>query len=329
MQRRLWSFWPKSRKARFFLVVLVVAVAIIIGFFVQSAKKPQPPSFDAGGIALKLRQDQIDRLNQDSDHDELKDWEEILYHTDPHNPDTDGDGTPDGEEVKLGRDPAKPNTAKSPKKPDDYFAIATPLTDSAAPAGAAPNLTADFTRTFLRGPLAQMLAGEQPDIDTKNVKRYADKLKGGSVLKDAQRFTATDIHINPATDNQTVIQYLASIQEIFGALNLRGRNELDVVGEVLTNQDYSGLAELAPYPDAYQKSIARLVTLHVPKNHVDLHLSVLNYLSRFKRSTELFQAMETDPILTILAINERLELNGEFNAYLAQSIPKIIAGLKK
>ncbi|MFY9462646.1 MAG: hypothetical protein WAP52_00475, partial [Candidatus Sungiibacteriota bacterium] len=200
MKRRLRSLWPTSRKARFFLVVLIVIAAIVIGFLFLRTKKPQP-SFDGGGIALKLRQDQIDKLNQDSDADGLKDWEEILYHADPHNPDTDGDGAPDGEEVKLGRDPTKPNTAKSPKKPNDYFATAEPLTDSVAPALAAPNLTADFTRTFLRGPLAQMLAGDQPNIDTKNVEQYADKLKGGSVLANAPRFTAADIKISPATDD--------------------------------------------------------------------------------------------------------------------------------
>jgi len=214
-------FLPTSHTARFFLVVLVVMLVILIGFFALRAKKPRQ-QFDTGNIALKLRQDQIDRLNQDSDADGLKDWEEALYHTDPHNPDTDGDGTPDGEEVKLGRDPTKPNTAKSPKKPDDYFATAEPLADNVGTSGvASKNLTADFTRTFLRGPLAQMLAGDQPNIDTKGVENYADKLKGGSVLADAPRFTAADIKINPATDDQTIIQYFTSVQEVFRILNRR------------------------------------------------------------------------------------------------------------
>jgi hypothetical protein len=54
-------------------------------------------------------------LNNDADRDGLKDWEEVLWKTDPNNPDTDGDGTKDGEEVKEGRDPTKkgPNDSLS------------------------------------------------------------------------------------------------------------------------------------------------------------------------------------------------------------------------
>ena len=332
MNRRLRSLWPTSRRARFFLVVLVVVAAIISGFFLLrlslNRKKPQP-SFDTKNIALKLRQDQIDKLNQDSDADGLKDWEEALYHTDPHNPDTDGDGTPDGEEVKLGRDPTKPNTAKSPKRPNDYFATAEPLTDSAAPAGAAHNLTADFTRTFLRGPLAQIIAGGQPNINTQGVTQYADKLKGKSVLSDAPRFTTKDILVSPMNDVGAVEQYLASFREIFERLKVRGRNELDIVAEALTSQDYSVLAELAPYPDAYQKAIRDLRTTSVPKDLAEFHLTMINYLSKFKRSTELFQSIESDPILGIIAINERLVLNDTFNASLANFKVEIIAAFKK
>lgn len=328
----LRRFMPASHKAKIVFAVLAVAAAIlIIGFFALRAKKPEP-SFDAGNIALKikLRQDEIDRLNQDSDADGLKDWEEMLYHTDPHNPDTDGDGTLDGEEVKLGRDPTKPNTAKSPKKPDDYFATAEPLADK-NPASLTPdkNLTADFTRTFLRGPLAQILAGDQPDIDTKNVERYADRLKGRSVLGDAPQFTIKDITINPANDPKTIGQYLESFRDIFGTLGLRGRNEMDVVAEALTSQDYGVLVEITTYPNAYQKALDNLRTTPVPKHLVSFHLAMLNYLSKFKRSNELFQKMESDPVLSIITINERLALNDTFNSSLTSFRTEIIAAFKK
>ena len=330
MNTRLGQFLPKSRKARFILACLVVLALVIATILAIAARQKQkPPVFD-GKIALNLREDQLARLRQDSDSDELKDWEEILYHTDPRNPDTDGDGTPDGEEVRQGRDPTKPNTSKDTKKPNDYFAAAAPLADSAAPAGAAPNLTADFTRTFLRGPLAQMLAGTEPQVDTKGVERYADRLKGNSVLADAPRFTATDIKINPATDDQTIVQYFAAVKETFRLLSSsRGRNELDIVADALINQDYSGTAELAPYPDAYQKAINNLKALHAPKDFSDYHLALLNYLSKFKRSVELLQKIESDPILGILTINERLKLNDELAASLNRFKEKTLTESKK
>src|SRR3990167_7988543 len=53
-------------------------------------------------------------LSSDSDNDGLKDWEELLWKTDPRNPDTDGDGTTDNEEILAKRDPRKPG-------PDDLM----------------------------------------------------------------------------------------------------------------------------------------------------------------------------------------------------------------
>ena len=41
---------------------------------------------------------------KDSDNDGLKDWEEVLWKTDPNNPDSDGDGMNDNEEVLSERD---------------------------------------------------------------------------------------------------------------------------------------------------------------------------------------------------------------------------------
>jgi len=174
-----------------------------------------------------------------------------------------------------------------------------------------------------------MLAGDQPNIDTKGVENYADKLKGGSVLADAPHFTAADIKINPATDDQTAIQYFTSVKEIFRVLNLRGRNEMDIVADALTSQDYSGLIEIASYPDAYQQAINNFKALNVPKNFSDYHLALLNYLSRFKRSTEILQQLETDPILGILIINERLRLNDDLAASLNRFQEKLVANSKK
>lgn len=326
MYRWFELFWPTSRKARFFLVVLIVAAAIIAGFFALRAKKSQP-SFDGERIALKLRQDRIEKLQQDSDHDGLKDWEEILYHTDPHNPDTDGDGTSDGEEVKLGRDPTKPNTSKNPKKPSDYFTASTPLPDSASTPNTGTNLTADFARSFLRQPLAKLLVGEKANIDTKAVERYADQLKGRSMLADAEHFTAADIRTIP-DDKTAAAQYLNSLQRIFNTLDARGDNELIIISDAIESQDYGAVALIATYPDAYQKAITDLGALPTPKGLADFHLSVLNYLSRFKRSVELLQGTETDPILAILVINERLKLNIEFSKYLDSAKDKIVAQLQ-
>ena len=298
---------PNSRNARFFLVVLVLVVAIILAFFYWRSRRGTLPPDIERGLARTLRAEELKALSRDSDGDGLRDWEELLFRTDPQNRDSDGDGTPDGEEVKQNRDPKKAG-------PEDPLGAATP--QEAAQSDESKNLTADFTRQFLREPLAQIVAGKEAQIDTRAVERYAARLTRQSVLSDAPRFSKADIRIDSAPTKESITKYFTRFGAIFTALSKRGKNEIDIVTEVFRNQDYGELAGLTLYPDAYQKAVDDLRSLAAPKDAADFHLSVLNYLSKFKRSVELLQKAESDPILAMLAMHERLKLNDEFDASL-------------
>lgn len=319
MYSKLWRFLPTSRKARLILAVLAVGTGLfVIKFlFFRPAGRLAPAD---EGLVLKLHQEQLEKLREDGDGDGLKNWEEVLYQTDAANPDTDGDGTSDGEEIKQDRDPVI-------KGPDDHFATSTPLDTRVK--DPETNYTRDFTRNFLRGPISQIVAGGKPTVDIKAVERYADTLSKRSVLADAPRFTMADIHTSPITDEVAIVQYLTSFDKIFKTIGARGKNEVDIVAEVFQTQGYGGLADLDTYPDVYQKAINDLGAISAPKNLAEFHLSVLNYLSQFKRSVEFFQKTESDPLLAMLAFKERFVLNDEFSAYLNHSKDDIVAQLKK
>ena len=93
------------------------------------------PDIDAvGAIGAGLR--------PDSDGDELRDDEELLFFTDPFNPDTDGDGVDDGTEVAEGADPLVPSgTTTVASEPDlgaatgEKESATTPSDETAALAG--------------------------------------------------------------------------------------------------------------------------------------------------------------------------------------------------
>lgn len=277
----------------------------------------QRPPIDEG-LVLKLHQQQLEKLREDSDGDGLKNWEEIIYQTDAANADTDGDGTPDGEEIRQDRDPAL-------KGPDDHFATSTPLDPSAK--SPETNYTRDFTRTFLRGPVSRIVAGGQAALDVKAVERYADTLSQKSVLADAPRFTTKDIVIDRSNSKKVLDTYLESYTNIFDALNGRGENEVDVIVRALNIQDYTPLDDIADYPGEYQRAINKLRTLRVPERLADSHLTALNTLSQFKRSVELMLRLETDPLLAILALRERASISEEFNQSLADFRAVIVAEL--
>ncbi len=81
-----------------------IGVGVVIIFFAVMLLKPS-----AKESALTNKESQtpsqtpslgVEGLT-DTDQDGLKDWEEVLWKTDPNNPDTDGDGITDYEEAKI------------------------------------------------------------------------------------------------------------------------------------------------------------------------------------------------------------------------------------
>ena len=316
---QFWRFLPTSRKARLILVVLAVGAGLFLLKLIFFRPAGQRTPVDEG-LVLKLHQEQLEKLREDSDGDGLKNWEEIIYQTDATNADTDGDGTPDGEEIKMDRDPAI-------KGPNDHFATSTPMDTTIKDPGT--NYTRDFTRTFLRGPVSQIVAGGQAAIDIKAVEQYADKLSQQSVLADASRWTTKDIVIDRSNSKKILDTYLESYTNIFDTLNGRGENEVDVIVRALNIQDYTPLNDIADYPAEYQRAISKLRNLRVPERLADSHLATLNSLSKFKRSVELMQRLETDPLLAILALRERVTVSDQFNESLAAFHASITAELPR
>lgn len=314
MRQRL--LWPNTRNARLFLVGLVLAAVAILAFFYwRSGQKRLPPDIEKG-LAQTLRAEQLKTLNQDSDRDGLKDWEEFIFRSDPKNPDTDADGTSDGEEATAGRDPKKPG-------PDDLIATSTP--QEAAEGDGSKNLTRDFTVRFLREPIARLIAGAEPDFDAGSADEYAKRLLAKPVLSAAPSAKLSDIRISSESTQEAMVEYFNNFKTIFDTLAKRGKNEIDIVADVFQSQRYEGLAGLKSYPDEYEKAIKDLKALPVPRSLQQFHLKILAYLEKFKYSTELLQKAESDPILAMLAMNERLKLDEEFDGFLNRSQKDIVA----
>lgn len=288
---------------------LGLAVFALMGlgvFFLQKKENPAPL---ATSPVLLLREDQIKKLNQDEDGDGLKDWEEAIFRTDKANPDTDGDGTNDGEEVNKGRDPLVPG-------PNDFI---TPKQEAKKSALSAPNITNDFAEKFLRAPLAQIISGGQPTVDPSAVEAYTERLLNRSVLASAPQITGGEIKTGVNDAPEAIQEYFHSFSAIFLSLKARGKNEIDVVTQAFQSQEYEPLANLAAYDTAYEKAVLQLKTLAAPPSLKEFHVSIINYLLKFKLSVAMIKNAESDPIQAMLAINERLKLNDEFNAYLQKS----------
>ncbi len=317
MNIRRIRLFPESRKARVWLAVFAFAALVAGVFLIPStpAHKTKTPSHVARGDNERLVQ-----LNRDDDNDELKNWEEALFRTDPNNPDTDGDGVADGEEVKQGRDPAKAG-------PDDR--LPAPTLARQKTSGEEQNLTRDFTEAILARPVVTMLAGGTPQIPQETVERYADALLKQSVLSAAPTITRSDIRIDQRETPEAIAGYFRTFQNAFEKIRSGGVNETEIALQLLRDRKYgNNFEDLKVQVALYDEAIADLKQTPAPQSLADFHVSVLNYLSQFRYSATLFQQIEQDPVKAVVALNERLELEKQFRSYLDQSQRSIVSRLQ-
>ena len=251
--------------------------------------------------ALKLREDQLKKLNQDNDADGLRDWEETIFGTDSNNLDTDGDGTKDGDEVGQGRDPLL-------KGPNDKI---TPKSEDKKSGANVLNITSDFTKKFLQDPLAQILAGGQASVDPKAVEAYTERLLGQSMLN-VIAITEKDINI-VGVSFDSFANYFIGFEKVFTTLKVDNpESEIDITVKAFRDQEYAPLAKIDRSAQAYEKAIATMKKMGVPSDLKGLHLGILNYLLKFKKSAEIMRTAEEDPIQAMLAVNERVKLSDQF-----------------
>lgn len=84
-------------------IILLVIIITVYSIYLYSTSKNNISSTEKTSSKTAVANDNIG-LFLDSDNDGLRDWEEVLWKTDPQNPDTDRDGISDGEEANINRE---------------------------------------------------------------------------------------------------------------------------------------------------------------------------------------------------------------------------------
>ena len=230
----------------------------------------------------------------DSDKDELPDWEEALYGTNPNKADTDGDGTPDGKEVALGRNPLV-------KGPNDLIVVKKVAVASTTP----EKLTATdvFARDFFTQYAKLNKSGVA--VTTDNAGQIAtDYLKNAPLPTiNAKQYETTDLTLTDS-NTATLRSYNDAITAVFAKYWPSDKtSEMTILQEAFSNNNPKALSGLTSIIAAYQNTLNNSLTLAIPKLAAGGHLNVLNALSNYIQTLKMIQNAFIDPVSGLVGLN--------------------------
>lgn len=282
--------------------ILVVSVSILIAstilggtlYFKYRDIEPQE-HLDSNLLTVKKV---TEILENDSDFDGLKDWEESLWNTSRDNADTDGDGTSDGDEVRLSRNPLKAGPDDELTK-DEKDVIENKI-EGALGGTETEKLAKDFLVTYLLAKQngQELTASQKNEIVTAMAQSYSNKIV-------SKQYILSDITISSINNEKT---YRAYGNEIGAYIILNSdiviENELETFKQYLENEDGSVLSKMDPLISSYDKVLTSSLKMSVPSDLAYIHLAFLNSLSTYVSSLKALRNGDKDPLEAAWAISD-------------------------
>jgi hypothetical protein len=242
---------------------------------------------------------------KDSDSDGLPDWQEALYGTDPHVADSFHLGMSDGEAVARGlivpKADAEVGTSSSATDGSDIVDPSLP------PAPAENTLTAQFAQLFFNNYLAARQNNDGEDLSESQLNDLANQTVASltSTLKAAPDFkTKADLTIIPATPDAMLTFGKAAEAVMTKNTNDATTTDLNYLKSGVTSGDTTAYDKIRSMAKSFSGSAAGLAALPVPENLADADLMLINALMRMSGIDTDFAKVESDPLVTILALQQ-------------------------
>ncbi|MGB8815891.1 MAG: hypothetical protein WCC74_01435 [Minisyncoccia bacterium] len=289
--------------SRKFVISLSTAIALVIIIFVI---KFIGTNEKETSIFLNNNQIVIQNIKDiktiDTDKDNLVDWEETLWKTDPRNPDTDGDGTLDGDEITQGRNPLVPNTAGKNKEPNDKIdptIVANNTKDEEE--WNSLNETQRFSRSLFSDYIAV-----QPADGSKLTTDQINELVANSVanIPDKpleQKYTSTDLKIIDNPTAKDISNYSIKINKIINSNEIKNNvfKEISIANTFLTKEDPAILSGIDKIITLYQKTSEEIINTETPAEIADSHLLLANSIYSLSLLAKDLKAVDTNPIISL------------------------------
>jgi hypothetical protein len=241
-------------------------------------------------------------IELDADQDGLKDWEEVLWQTDPSKADTDGDKTNDGDEIKEGRNPAKSG-------PKDLITNSVTEISIVKKDASLETTTDKISKDLFTKYIALKLSGtemteEDHDLLIANV--FQDQKSSGVV----REYKRADLHITTTENEDALRTYAHNMGSIIES-NHTSEYELAVLKDYLDTAEADDpkpdiLERLNPIIKTYDTIIQATLALEVPPSLSTLHLQFLNISAHIQNAIRGLKLTQSDSIAALDSLNNYL-----------------------
>jgi len=280
----------------------MASAVLVVGayFFARGAVAPSDAQASEQTALLKAI------ATKDSDNDGLPDWEEALYGTDPHNPDSRGFGMTDGAAVSKGLivPEAIVNIPATATSSSDTLASIDP---SLPPPPAAGTVTAAFAQNFFSLYLAAKQANGGADLSESDISTISNQALSSlsSALTATPDFkAASDLTVSGSGADALKAFAVSAEAVLLANTSDATTSEINYLKAALVNNDETAYARLHSLAKAYRGSAAGLAVLSVPRELAVDDLQLINAMARLSSIIEDFARADTDPLATILALQQ-------------------------
>lgn len=223
--------------------------------------------------------------------------------------DTDKDGIRDFEEILYGTDPDVAET--TPGIPDRV--VAEEIRAKADEAGTGENIDINETSQFAGEFLSSIIALDRAGLITEDSKdKIADSFfEYIKTVPEITTYTKESFETFSADSNLTKTSaYIKVVADILTDKIFENDDSVMIVGLALRKGETDQLKRLTKNKERYEKAEARLKALAVPVENIEAHILLINSFDAFGRYINDMREIESDPLPGFVAItryNETIE----------------------
>lgn len=233
---------------------------------------------------------------KDSDTDNLPDWQEALYGTDPLNPESFKEGVKDGEAVAQG--------LIEPKVMVRAEGEATDLDSIPGTVAAPSSLTDRFAQTLL----TQYLSNRGATVPTsEEIVQFVEAGVNELSMNAARpnRFSLDDVRVSGTSGKEALAEYAALAEQAIAAntvpSTISAKNELSYFQDALRG-DSSAVDKINALSKAYEDMAHALMRIAVPQEARQAHVAIANATMHMSETTADMAALTEDPLRALLGI---------------------------